>query len=187
MKNTGGQPTAFDTRAYGIKQCLIVSDTKQLQDVYGPRDAESRPDIKLLHQKTKGTPIAFNFHAGDVANSVVIGPAGHGMSFSFNPVALFAVDADACMGLVQQAAMVNLPHDDLALAKVIGLRIAESQTPSVLALVEAWKHGSKSRPLPILPPLLLAPCCRISRGKRTCLSSRKSGSISKTMPGPNST
>lgn len=138
MKNAGDQPTAFDTRAYGIKQCLIVSDTKQLQDVYGPRDTEPRPDMKLLHQKTKGTPIAFNFHTGDVANSVVIGPAGHGMSF--NPVALFAVDTDACMGLVQQAAMVNLPHDDLALAKAIGLRIAESQTPSVRALVEAWKQ-----------------------------------------------
>lgn len=60
---------------------------------------------------------------------------------TINPFALFAVDSDACMGLAQQAAMVNLRDDDLALAKAIGLRVAESQTPSIRALVEAWEQA----------------------------------------------
>ena len=89
-------------------------------------------------QKTTGAPFAFNFHTGDVTHSFVVGQSGHGMSF--NPVAMFAVDADACMVLMQQAAMDNLSNDELTLAKSIGMRVAESQTPSVLALVEAWKQ-----------------------------------------------
>jgi hypothetical protein len=63
-----------------------------------------------------------------------------GKGITLNPMALFADEPDTCMELAQQAAMVNLPHDDLELAKSIGLRIAESQTPSVRALVEAWKQ-----------------------------------------------
>ena len=59
---------------------------------------------------------------------------------TINPFAVFVVDSDACMGLAQQAAMVNLRDDDLALAKAIGLRVAESHTPSIRSLVEAWKQ-----------------------------------------------
>ena len=92
----------------------------------------------MLDQNKTGMPFAFNFHTGDVSNSVVIGPLGQGMTF--NPIALFAVDTYACLQLLQQAAMVNLQDDDLALAKSTGLRVAESQTPSVRALVEAWKQ-----------------------------------------------
>lgn len=92
----------------------------------------------MLDHNTTGMPFAFNLHTGDVSNSVVIGLPSQGMTF--NPIALFAVDTDACLQLLQQAAMVDLQDDDLALAKSTGLRVAESQTPSVRALVEAWKQ-----------------------------------------------
>lgn len=91
----------------------------------------------MLNDTPAENTFKFDFHTGDLGHHVVVAPTGRGMSF--NPFALFAVDPDACLSLVQQGALFNLSADALALAKSIGLTVAQSQTPSVLSLVNAWK------------------------------------------------